>query len=142
MRVRTIIEVSRALISVPQFFYSLLISSSAHPPYRLASFVSNEKSQDAKDVSLSLSHHSPSPAFFLTRPLCTHLPRGVTWVNFCLHVSLAPQNPYPIIAHFVANCRPHLSHFWANDFLNLKVPKTCDPILVTLWKMPEKATPL
>ena len=31
----------------------------------------------------------------------------------------------------------YLSHFWANDFLNLKVPKKCDPILVTIqnpWK--------
>ena len=27
---------------------------------------------------------------------------------------MASQNPYPIIVYSVANCRPHLSHFWAN----------------------------
>ena len=31
---------------------------------------------------------------------------------------------------------------WENDFLNLIVPKKCDPILVTLVKMPETATPI
>ena len=36
----------------------------------------------------------------------------------------------------------HLSHFWANGFPTLKVPKTCDPILVTLLKTLEKTTPL
>ena len=44
------------------------------------------------------------------------------------------------LVYFVANYRPHLSHL-ANDILNLKVSKNCDPMLVTLWKMPElKAT--
>ena len=49
--------------------------------------------------------------------------------------------------YFVANYKPRLSHFWANVFLTiitiiniiiiitLKVPKTCDPILVTLSNM-------
>ena len=27
---------------------------------------------------------------------------------------LASQNPYPITVCSVANCRPHLSHFWKN----------------------------
>ena len=70
---------------------------------------------------------------------------------------LESQNPYPIIVnfwsvllpfidpilvtfghyslflvYFVANYRPHLSHFWANNFLTLKVTKKCEPILVTL----------
>ena len=30
------------------------------------------------------------------------------------HVPLASQNPYPIIVYYVANYRPHLSHFSAN----------------------------
>ena len=76
------------------------------------------------------------------------------------YVSLATQNPYPIIVYYwsilwpkidpilvafeyysmfqvclVASYKPNLSHFWANDFLTLKVSKTCDPILVTLLKM-------
>ena len=36
-----------------------------------------------------------------------------------------------------------LSHFWANDFFfALTVPEMRGSILVTLLKMPEKATPL
>ena len=66
--------------------------------------------------------------------------------SFAGYVPLPSQNPYPIIVYFwsifVANYKPHLSHFWANDFLTLKVPKKCDTILVTLLKMLEKATPL
>ena len=46
------------------------------------------------------------------------------------------------LVYFVANYKPHLSHFWANYFLTLKVPKRYDPIPVTLLKMLEKATPL
>ena len=71
---------------------------------------------------------------------------GVLESSFAVYVPLASQNPYPIyslfLVYFVANYKPHLSHFWANDFLTLKVPKKCDPILVTLLKMLEKATPL
>ena len=33
---------------------------------------------------------------------------------FAGYVPLASWSPYPIIVYFVANCRPHLSHFWAN----------------------------
>ena len=53
--------------------------------------------------------------------------------------------PLPIslfMVFFVANYRPHLSHLWENDSLILKVLKMCDPILVTLSKVPEKVTPL
>ena len=39
-------------------------------------------------------------------------------------------------AYFVANYKPH--HYLANDFLTLKVPKKCDPILVTPLKMLER----
>ena len=54
-----------------------------------------------------------------------------------------PRPHYSLfLGYFVANYKPHLSHIWANDFLTLKVPKKCDPILVTLLKMLEKATPL
>ena len=76
------------------------------------------------------------------------------------YVLLASQNPYPFIVYFwsiwgefiesilvtfghyslflvnfVASYRPHLSHFWANNFLIPKVLKKCNPILVTLLKM-------
>ena len=69
---------------------------------------------------------------------------GLLGSIFVGHVPLASQNSYPIIAYFwsilwptigpmlvtfghyslflvyfVANYRPHFSHFWANDFLNL-----------------------
>ena len=54
-----------------------------------------------------------------------------------LHISSYHTQPHPIIAY-----RPHLSHFWANNFLTLKVPKKGNPILVTLLKMLEKTTAL
>ena len=48
------------------------------------------------------------------------------------------RTPTPLLSiYFDANYRPHLKHFWANDFFNLKVPKKWDPILVTIenaWK--------
>ena len=40
--------------------------------------------------------------------------RGVLGLIFAGYVPLASQSPYPIIVYSVANCRPHLSHFWAN----------------------------
>ena len=80
--------------------------------------------------------------------------RGVLGSNFTGY-GVAPQNPYPIIGYFwsilwpnidpilvtfgyysmfrvffVANCKHHLSHFWANDVITLKVQKKSDPILV------------
>ena len=36
---------------------------------------------------------------------------------FAGYVTLASQDPYPIIVYSVANYRPHLSHFWANAIL-------------------------
>ena len=39
---------------------------------------------------------------------------GVLGLIFAGYVPLASQSPYPIIVYFVASCRPHLSHFWAN----------------------------
>ena len=53
---------------------------------------------------------------------------------------LEPPPHYSLfLVYFVANYRPQFGHFWANSFLNLKCPKKCDPILVTLLKMPKKA---
>ena len=40
--------------------------------------------------------------------------RGLLGLIFAGHVPLASQGPYPIIVYFVANGRPHISHFWAN----------------------------
>ena len=92
---------------------------------------------------------------------------GVLGSIFPAYVALASQNPYPFILYFwsiwgefidpilvtfghyslfllnfVASYRPHLSHFWANNFLTFKVLKKCNPILVTLLKILEKTTPL
>ena len=67
---------------------------------------------------------SPLP---LTRPISSSLREVSTW-RFreqiarskktpglqARYVPLASQGPYPIIVHFVANCRPHISNFWAN----------------------------
>ena len=39
---------------------------------------------------------------------------GVLGLIFAGYVPLACQSPYPIIVYSVANCRPHLSHFWSN----------------------------
>ena len=39
---------------------------------------------------------------------------GLLGLIFAGYVPLASRSPYPIIVYFMANCRPHLSHFWAN----------------------------
>ena len=39
---------------------------------------------------------------------------GLLGLIFAGYVPLTSQSPYPIIVYFVANCRPHLSHFGAN----------------------------
>ena len=40
---------------------------------------------------------------------------GVFGSSFAGYVPLASQNPHPFIVYSVANnCKPHLSHFWAN----------------------------
>ena len=51
--------------------------------------------------------------------LCALSPRGAgggggTWVMFAGYVPLASQSPNPIIVYFLANYRPHLSHFLEN----------------------------
>ena len=39
---------------------------------------------------------------------------GVLGLMFAGYVLLASQCPYPIIVYFLANYRPHLSHFLEN----------------------------
>ena len=39
---------------------------------------------------------------------------GLLGLIFAGYVPLASRSPYPIIVYFMANCRLHLSHFWAN----------------------------
>ena len=39
---------------------------------------------------------------------------GGTWVMFAEYVPLASQSPYPVLVHFLAIYRPHLSHFLEN----------------------------
>ena len=39
---------------------------------------------------------------------------GVLGLMFAWYVPLASQSPYPIIVYFLANYRPHLSHFLEN----------------------------
>ena len=52
---------------------------------------------------------------FLTRvPGSGGRGQGLLGLIFAGYVPLASQSPYPIIVYFVASCRPHLSHFWAN----------------------------
>ena len=39
---------------------------------------------------------------------------GVLGLMFAGYVPLASQSPYPILVYFLANYRPHLSHFLEN----------------------------
>ena len=41
-------------------------------------------------------------------------PRGSLGLIFAGYAPQASQGTYPIIVYFVANCRPHISHFGAN----------------------------
>ena len=47
-----------------------------------------------------------------TKPRCP--PGGLLGLIFSGYVPLASQSLYPIIVYSVANCRPHISHIWAN----------------------------
>ena len=65
---------------------------------------------------------------------------GVLGSSFAGYVPLASQNPYPIIntvyfwSILLSIINPILVTFeQISDFLTLKVPKKCDPILVTLF---------
>ena len=40
--------------------------------------------------------------------------RGLLGLIFAGYVPLASKSLYPILVYSVTNCRPHLSHFWAN----------------------------
>ena len=42
---------------------------------------------------------------------------GLLGSIFAGYVPLASQNPFPFIVYFMANYRPHLSHFWVNVIL-------------------------
>ena len=57
---------------------------------------------------------SPLTVVLPTKPRKTAMPGGVLGLVFAWYVPLASQSPYPIIVYSVANCRPHLSHFWTN----------------------------
>ena len=63
---------------------------------------------------------------------------AVTWVNVVAGISEPIPHYSLFLVNLVTNYRPNLCHFGANDFLNLKVQKKCDFVLVTLLKMPEK----
>ena len=52
--------------------------------------------------------------FFLQFGLPSTGEGGVLGLIFALYVPLASQSPFPIIVYSVANCKAHLSHFWAN----------------------------
>ena len=39
---------------------------------------------------------------------------GGTWVNFCWICAAGSLSPYSILVYFLANDRPHLSHFLEN----------------------------
>ena len=66
-----------------------------------------------KSESLSKVYGWESLIFQINVTFSMDFPRGeVTWVNFCW--VWASQRPYPIIVYSLANCRPHISHSWAN----------------------------
>ena len=60
-------------------------------------------------------------------------PGGLLGLMFAEYVPLASQSPYPIIVYFLANYRPHLSHFLENvifaiqlsHFLFMHLPHQC-----------------
>ena len=72
---------------------------------------------------------------------------GVHGSYFSGLVQLASHNLYRILAYDVANYRLHLAteaKEWTpacHNFLPPKIPKMCNPILVTLFKITENATP-
>ena len=43
-------------------------------------------------------------------------PGGVLGLMFAGYVPLASQSPHPILVYFLANYRPHLSHFFIVQF--------------------------
>ena len=53
---------------------------------------------------------------------------GDAWSVLAGYVSLASQNPYPIIVYSVANYRPYLGQFWPQIFLNSCLPEFSYPI--------------
>ena len=69
-------------------------------------------------LSGNLRTEFTSPIAKSTRPQANwtglSLLGGVIGFMFARYVPLASQSPYPIIAYFLANYRPHLSHFLEN----------------------------
>ena len=58
----------------------------------------------------------------------SYAPEGVTWINFWWGVLLATKNSLPILVHCVANCLPHLTHFWAKAIF--VIPTTVFPWMI------------
>ena len=55
------------------------------------------------------------PSFLSRGEICgLAVARGILGLMFAGYVLLASQSPYPIIVYFLANYRPHLSHFLEN----------------------------
>ena len=50
---------------------------------------------------------------------------GLIGLIYAGYVPLAYQNPYSIIVYSVAKYRPHLSHFWENDFSRSQLSNFC-----------------
>ena len=69
-------------------------------------------------LSDNLRTEFTSPTAKSTRPQANwtglSLPGGVLGFMFAGYVPLASQSAYPIIVYFLANYRPHLSHFLEN----------------------------
>ena len=52
-----------------------------------------------------------------SKPICLRRPQrpgGLLGLMFAGYVPLASQSPHPILVYFLANYRPHLSHFLEN----------------------------
>ena len=58
---------------------------------------------------------------------------GGTWVDVCRVQPLASQSPYPIIVHFLANYRPHLSHFLENVIFAIPTYLSIYTSTLSMW---------
>ena len=118
----------------PLFFSYLWVTSCVERPFLTQSACQACVTMCCTWVSLWITHwcmcsfyHAASSQYHCgsfcrknkISPRVVHGGGGVFWSIFAGYVSLASQNPYPIIVYFVDIYRPHLSHLWPRIFLSL-----------------------
>ena len=92
-----------------------IASSLSEPDLSTKDFIFQQTMFRIKDPKASLDFYTRVMGMRFVMPcdrlklLSIYVPGGVTG-----YVPLASQSPYPIIVYFVANYRPHLSHFWGD----------------------------